>query len=307
MPNRFLNKDIISMRNLSKADIEYLLDYTADLKKSTPQRILQGRILGSCFFEPSTRTRLSFESAMKRMGGEVVGFHDGANTSISKGESLRDTMRVMGQYVDVIVIRHPLDGAATLAAEVTDKPVINGGDGTNQHPTQTLLDLFSIKETQGKLDNLNIAFVGDLKYGRAVHSLIQACALFKTRMYFVSPQSFELPKELMDELKANSIIFSIHSTLESIIHKLDVVYSTRIQQERFPAQIDYQREVQPYAINLETLKKAPPHLKILHPLPRLFEIDASVDQTPHAYYFQQSQNGIYIRQTLLSLLLGKTL
>jgi aspartate carbamoyltransferase catalytic subunit len=306
MPNRFLNRDIISMRTLPKNDIEFLVDYTTELKNKTPERLLQGRVLGSCFFEPSTRTRLSFESAMKKLGGDVVGFHDGANTSISKGESLQDTMRVMGHYVDAIVIRHPLDGAAALAAEMTDKPVINGGDGSNQHPTQTLLDLFSIKETQGRLENLSIAFVGDLKYGRAVHSLVQACALFKTRMYFVSPSSLDLPKSLMDELKANSIIFSIHSDLASIMPKLDVIYSTRIQQERFPTQIDYQREVQPYSISLSVLEKAQPHLKILHPLPRLLEINQEVDKTPYAYYFQQSQNGVYVRQALLSLLLGKT-
>lgn len=297
-----LNTDVISMRDFERDEIVAILDVAEQMKKQADPNALKGKILASCFFEPSTRTRLSFESAMYRLGGSVIGFADSKNTSVSKKESLHDTMKVMGQYADVIVIRHPLEGAARLAAEATDIPVINAGDGSNQHPTQTLLDLFSIRECQGRLDGLHIAFVGDLKHGRTVHSLVQACSLFNMRLYFVAHPGLDLPKSLYDELKKKSILFSLHPTLEDIIPKLDIVYLTRLQEERFTHEMDDEA----YNFDLSLLESAKTTMRILHPLPRLIEhLSSEIDQSPHAYYFEQSQNGLYIRQALLSLLLGK--
>lgn len=289
------------MKDFSKKDILTILDYSCTMKQASYPSLLSGMILANCFFEPSTRTRLSFESAIKRLGGDTIGFAEARSTSAAKKESLYDTIKVVGEYADVIVIRHPLDGAARLAADASDKPVINAGDGTNQHPTQTLQDLFSIRECQKKLDGLNIAFVGDLKYGRTIHSLVQACSLFKMRMYFVAHSELDLPKAMYDELKRRSILFSIHPSLEEIMPKLDIVYLTRIQEERNPHQVNQGS----YRFASGLLEYAKPSMRILHPLPRVNELDPQIDNTNFAYYFQQSQNGIYLRQALLSLILGK--
>jgi aspartate carbamoyltransferase catalytic subunit len=232
--NSFKNRNIISMRDFSKEEILQILDRTKEIKASPPKDTLKGKIMASCFFEPSTRTRLSFESAMKKLGGDVIGFAEGRSSSTSKKETLHDTLRVIGEYADLIVIRHPLDGAARLAVEATQRPVINAGDGSNQHPTQTLLDLFTIQECQGRLEDLHIAFAGDLKYGRTVHSLVQAASHFNMRMYFIAPNGLELPKQMCEELKRRSILFSFHPSLQEIMPKLDIVYMTRIQEERMP-------------------------------------------------------------------------
>lgn len=305
MPKKFLGKDIISIGELSKADILEILQQAKLLKKKSRPQILNGLVLGSCFFEPSTRTRLSFETAMQKLGGRVVGFADPAVTSTKKGETLYDSIKIIGQYVDVIAMRHPLDGAARRAAEATNKPIINGGDGANQHPTQTLLDLFSIQECQKKLNNLEIAMVGDLKYGRTVHSLAQALTHFNARLYFVAPPSLQMPSYILSELKANGIKFSLHEKIEEVIEKVDILYMTRIQGERFPDQMEYERVKNVFVLKQSMLANAKSNLRVLHPLPRVNEIETAVDKTKHAYYFEQAQNGLYVRQALLALVLGK--
>ncbi|SCA62475.1 Aspartate carbamoyltransferase [Chlamydiales bacterium SCGC AG-110-M15] len=301
-----LEKSLISVHHLNRDDITTILEYSQWLKDNPQPDLLKGCIMASCFFEPSTRTRLSFESAMYRLGGQVIGFSDAQTTSATKQEALADTIKVVGEYADVLVIRHPLEGSAQLAAESTTKPVINGGDGTNQHPTQTLLDLFSIKESQGRLDNLHIAMVGDLKHGRTTHSLAQACAHFNARLYFVSPPSLEIPQHICEDLRHKRIKFSFHRNLEDVLGKADILYMTRIQEERFADSIEYHRLKNAYELKrshlLDTVKD---NMRILHPLPRVNEISRCVDGSPHAYYFQQAQNGLYIRQALLALALGK--
>lgn len=296
-------RHLLSTRDMPKETILGLLDRADQHKKTPPKPNLQGKILATCFFEPSTRTRLSFETAMKRLGGDVIGFHAADHTSSKKGESLQDTIRIMAQYADAIAIRHPLEGSAALAAEVSDKPVINCGDGSNQHPTQTLLDLYTIRESQGRLEGLQIALVGDLKHGRTVHSLLHTFNHFKPRIYLIAPPGLELPKQQLDELKAHGIMFSCHQTLDSIVPKLDIIYCTRIQHERFNDKIEHAELVKPYRITPELLEPAKPNLRILHPLPRLNEIDPAVDKLSHAYYFEQSQNGLYVRQAILNTVL----
>lgn len=302
MKNSFCNRSIISITDLTKEDLLQVIKRAEEIKKKKPRRDLEGFVLASCFFDPSTRTRLSFESAMLRLGGQVIGFSDALSTSAKKGESLHDTMRVVGQYADVIVLRHPLDGAARCASEATLKPVINAGDGSNQHPTQTLLDLFSIKECQGKLKGLNIAFAGDLKHGRTVHSLSLACALFDTRLFFVSSEQLALPDEICHALRKRGVKFSFHRSIEEILGKVDILYMTRIQKERLDPGL-HNGDDTLTSLKLPHLSKAKKNLKILHPLPRLNEIDIAIDKTPYAYYFEQAENGLYVRQALLSLIL----
>lgn len=301
----FKNKDIISIKELNREEILHVLKIAAAVKKKPWPTLLKDKVMASLFFEPSTRTRLSFETAMERLGGRIIGFADPAVSSAAKGESLADAIKIIGQYADVIVMRHPLEGSARLAAEATDKPVINGGDGANQHPTQTLLDLFTILETQKKLNNLNVAMVGDLKYGRTVHSLASALSLFKARLYFVAPESLQMPDYILKELKRHKIKYSLHKKIEEIINKVDILYMTRIQKERFPDPLDYERVKGVYVLTIKHLDKMKKNLKIMHPLPRVNEIDIQVDQTPYAYYFQQAANGLFVRQALLVLTLGK--
>ena len=307
MPLQLKQKSITSINLLSKEEILSILDCSKKMKEEKISTPLQGKVMASCFYEPSTRTRLSFESAMYRLGGSVLGFSDGKMTSSSKGESLYDSIKVIGQYVDIIVIRHPLEGSTQRATEATDKPIINAGDGTNQHPTQTLLDLFSIQESQGSLENLHIAMIGDLRYGRTVHSLAQACAHFNSRLYFVSPVFLEIPQKICHDLREKGIKFSFHRNIEEIKHKVDILYFTRIQQERFNNKAEYENLKDSYILSTKSLcNNVKKNLKILHPLPRVNEISPSVDKTPYAYYFQQAQNGLYVRQALLSLLLKKS-
>lgn len=259
--------------------------------------------MASCFFEASTRTRLSFETAVFRLGGSIIGFPDGGNTSSGKkGETLADTVQVISSYCDAFFMRHHQEGAARLASEFSSVPVINGGDGSNQHPTQTLLDLFSIYETQGSLDKLKVAFVGDLKYGRTVHSLTQALSLFDCEFHFVAPQALSMPDYILDELKEKGAVFHIHEDLEAVIDQLDIVYMTRVQKERFD-ETEYQHMKSSFILNSQMLTGVKSNLKVLHPLPRVDEITIDVDKTPYAYYFQQAENGVYARQALLALVM----
>ncbi len=303
MKNPLHNRSLISISDLSKDDILFVVKKAEEMKKKTPKDLLKGKILASCFFEPSTRTRLSFEAAMIRLGGSVIGFSDSATISTQKGESLQDSMKIMGLYADVLVIRHPAEGSARVASEATDKPVINAGDGANQHPTQTLLDLFTIKECQGKLKGLNIALVGDLKHGRTVHSLSVACAHFDMRLFFVSPEQLSLPDEISHALKKHGVKFSFHRTIEEVLGKVDILYMTRIQKERFEPS-EYEKFKDTYILKVDMLAKAKKNLKVLHPLPRVGEIEYAVDKSPHACYFRQAENGLYLRMALLSLILS---
>jgi len=298
-------KHIVSIEDLDNKSIMSLLKRARELlpvaegKKKSDK--LKGKILSTCFFEPSTRTRLSFESAMQRLGGSCIGFADPSATSHLKGETLSDAIRMVSGYSDAVVLRHPREGAAKLASEVSDVPIINGGDGAGQHPTQTLLDLFTIKEEMGKLENLKVGMIGDLRYGRTVHSLSQALDRFNTELHFISPESLAMPEHVTDELTNN---WSTHQDLESVLSELDVLYVTRIQKERFPDVEDYKRVAGAYRINLELLNNAKPKMRILHPLPRVDEISTNVDNTKHAAYFRQAFNGIPVRMALLEKLIG---
>lgn len=300
----FKRKDFISIKELSKEEILFLLQEAKAIKNNaTFPCIGESKILGLCFFEPSTRTRLSFEAAMKRLKGECIGFSESKGTSTDKGESLSDTIRVIGGYADLIVLRHPLEGAARLAARATDKPVINAGDGANEHPTQTLLDLFTLEEAFGRLDGLNLILGGDLKHSRTVHSLALACRHFNVRLFFVSPKQLEMPASVCEVLRGSSTPFSFHNSFEEVIERADVLYMTRIQEERFTDRLEYEQTKPLLRVTEELVQMGKRELKILHPLPRLEEIDRSVDATPYAAYFSQAKNGIYVRAALIKILL----
>lgn len=300
-------KDLISINDLNKKDILFILDIAEKIEAKRIKPNLGGQVLATLFYEPSTRTRFSFETAMKRLGGEVISMADIKSTSAAKGESLRDTIKVIGKYADIIVIRHPLEGSARLAAESTDKPVINAGDGANQHPTQTLLDLYAIRNSQNTLDKLKVALCGDLKYGRTVHSLAYALSFFDCELFFISPQSLAMPKYILEDLKNKKIKFQELKIEDpnNAMEKLDILYATRIQKERFPDLAEYEKVKDAYVITPKLLKKAKRNLRILHPLPRVKEITTDVDSTPYAFYFEQVGFGIPIRQALLSILLDK--
>jgi aspartate carbamoyltransferase catalytic subunit len=304
----FKHRDIISIKDFSKEEIEYILEYAkrmipyANAEKHTAH--LQERILATLFFEPSTRTRLSFESAMHRLGGRVIGFADPSGTSLKKGESLADTIRMADAYSDAIVIRHPQEGAARLAAEFSEVPVLNAGDGAGQHPTQCLLDLFTIMTEKKKIKGNNVVLLGDLKYGRTVHSLAYALSLFKADLTLVSPETLKMPKEVINECKEFGVEPVSTSNLEKAIKEADVLYVTRIQKERFPDAEEYSRVVGSYSVNKALLEQAKEDLIVMHPLPRVIEIDPDVDNTPHALYFKQAFNGVPVRMALLSLILG---
>ena len=301
----FKNKDLISIDEIKTGEIIHILETAAKLEKRQDKNLLKGYILATLFYEPSTRTRLSFESAMNRLGGRVIGFADPKVSSAAKGESISDSVKVVEQYADIIVQRHPLEGSARLAADSTDKPLINAGDGANQHPTQTLLDLYTIKKAQGRISNLKVAMVGDLKYGRTVHSLTKALARFNCELFFVSPESLKMPEELLEMLDKEGIKYSEHEKAEEVIDKADILYSTRIQKERFPDEQEYEKVKNTYVLGKETFRKAKTNLKIMHPLPRVNEIKKEVDSLRYAYYFEQAKNGVVVRQALLALLLGK--
>ena len=306
MENRFFNRNIVSIADLSRDDMEQILDVAARLKQKPQPELLKGRVIASCFFEASTRTRLSFETAVQRLGGSLIGFADGGNTSAKKGETLADSIKIISSYTDAVVMRHPQEGAARLATEFSDVPVINGGDGANQHPTQTLLDLFSIKECQGRLENLKVAFVGDLKYGRTVHSLTQALTHFNAEFTFIAPEALAMPDYILHELEEKGIKYRCCDTIEEVVADTDIIYMTRVQKERFE-ETEYKHIASKYVLTNHTLERAPEHLKVLHPLPRVDEIAVEVDSTPHAYYFEQARNGVYARQALLALILNETM
>lgn len=302
----FSLKHIISIADFTKQDILTILKTARDIDQGkVSKKLFEGILMATCFFEPSTRTRLSFEAAIKRLGGDVIGFADAAVTSAKKGESLADSIKIIGQYADGIIIRHPLAGSARLASFATDKPIINAGDGSNQHPTQTLLDLYTIRQSQKKLDGLSIAFMGDLKYGRTVHSLAQALTHFNTRLYFVAPQSLQLPPHISNDIKSCQIKFSFHEDSEEVVKKVDVVYMTRIQGERFSDSNEYNRVKNSYELRAENLSGVKENLAILHPLPRIGELHTSIDTTPYAWYFRQARNGVAVRQAVLAHVFGK--
>lgn len=308
MINPLYQQNIISINDLKREDLDYVLHVAHQLKQQPHQQLLQQKVIACCFFEASTRTRLSFETAIHRLGASVVGFSDSSHTSLGKkGETLADTISVISTYVDAIVMRHPQEGAARLASEFANIPVINAGDGANQHPTQTLLDLFTIQETQGRLDNLNIAMVGDLKYGRTVHSLAQALAKFiGNHLYFIAPKALAMPEHILNLLAEKGIEYSQHETLDEVMPQLDILYMTRVQKERLDPS-EYANVKAQFVLTSADLINVKPNLKILHPLPRIDEITTDVDNTPYAYYFQQAGNGIYARQALLALVLNKNL
>ncbi len=302
------NRSLVSIANLSKDKIMYLIYMAQEFEKHPNRKILDDRVVATLFFEPSTRTRLSFETAANRLGARVIGFTDPKVTSSTKGETLKDTIMMVSNYADVIVMRHYLEGAARYASEVSPVPVINAGDGANQHPTQTMLDLYSIYKTQGTLENLNIYLVGDLKYGRTVHSLIMALRHFNPTLHFIAPEELSLPNEYKDFCKENNIKFEEHNDFNAdVISNADILYMTRVQRERFTDPMEYERVKDVYILRASMLEKTRENMKILHPLPRVNEIDYDVDNDPHAYYFEQARNGLYARQAIICDVLGISL
>ncbi|MCL1934409.1 MAG: aspartate carbamoyltransferase [Candidatus Azobacteroides sp.] len=298
-------KSFVSIADLSKETIIRLMKKTEFFEENPNQKLLDGKICATLFFEPSTRTRLSFETAVNRLGGKVIGFSDVATTSSSKGETLKDTIKMVSNYADLIIMRHYLDGAACYASEVTDVPIINAGDGANQHPSQTVLDIYSIYKTQGRLENLTITMVGDLKYGRTVHSLIEGMSHFNPRFYFIAPEELKLPDIYKQWLEEHKIPFEeCIEFSEEIINQSDILYMTRVQRERFTDLIEYEKVKNVYILKNSMLEKSKPNLRILHPLPRVNEIDNDVDDNPKAYYFDQARNGVYARQAIICDVLG---
>jgi len=298
------NKSLVSISDYSKEEILAILDSAAEFEANPNRKILDGKVIATLFFEPSTRTRLSFETAVIRLGGSIIGFSDAATSSSSKGETLNDTIHMVSCYADAIVMRHPLEGAARYASEVSPVPIINAGDGSNQHPSQTLLDLYSIFKTQGTLENLNICVVGDLKYGRTVHSLIMAMSHFHPTFKFIAPNELRIPDEYKVFCRKHDIPFSEVTELNDNFNDADILYMTRVQKERFLDLMEYELVKNVYTLKNVMLEKTKTNLRILHPLPRVNEIDPDVDQNEKAYYFRQAQNGLYIRQAIVSKVLG---
>ncbi len=297
--------NLVSISDISKDEILRLLRQTQYFEQNPNHKILDGRVVATLFFEPSTRTRLSFETAVNRLGGRVIGFSDASTTSSSKGETLKDTIKMVSNYVDLIIMRHYLEGAARYATEVTDTPIINAGDGANQHPSQTMLDLYSIYKTQGRLENLNITLVGDLKYGRTVHSLLMAMQYFSPTFRFVACNELQMPQEYKAFCDEKGIRYTEHTDFsEEVINTSDIIYMTRVQRERFTDIMEYERVKNLYNLHNSMLDRSRDNLRILHPLPRVTEIALDVDDNPKAYYFQQAQNGLYARQALICRALG---
>lgn len=298
-------KDLISITDYSKEDYLRILELAADFEQNPNQRLLEGKVVASLFFEPSTRTRLSFETAINRLGGRIIGFSDAGSSSVSKGETLHDTTRMVSNYADLIVMRHPLEGSARYAAEVSSVPVINAGDGANQHPTQTLLDMYSILKTQGTLDNINIFMIGDLKYGRTVHSLLMALSEFEKPIFnFIAPEELAMPEEYKLFLKEKGIRYFEHTEINDNINHADIIYMTRVQKERFMDPIEYEKVKNVYILRNSMLKNTKPNMRILHPLPRVNEIHTDVDANEKAYYFDQARNGVFTRQAIIAHILN---
>ena len=301
-------RNFISIADYSREKILYMVEMAGEFEKNPNRDLLKNKIVATLFFEPSTRTRLSFETAANRLGARVIGFTDPKVTSQRKGETLHDTITMVSNYADIIVMRHHLEGAARYASEISPVPVVNAGDGANQHPSQTMLDVYSIYKTQGTLEGLNIYLVGDLKYGRTVHSLIQAMRHFHPVFHFVAPDELAMPKEYKEYCERHGIKYYEHSELnEDVIADADILYMTRVQKERFSDVMEYERVKDVFILHNEMLRDTRPNLRILHPLPRVKEIAYDVDDNPKAYYFQQARNGVYAREAILCDALGITL
>lgn len=298
------NKSLVSIADYSKKDILRILELAVEFEKDPYQQLLNRNVIATLFFEPSTRTRLSFESAISRLGGKVIGFSDSSSTSVQKGETLKDTIKTVSNYCDLIVMRHPIEGSARYASEVASVPIVNAGDGANQHPTQTLLDMYSIKKTQNTLDNLNIFMVGDLKYGRTVHSLLIAMSHFNTTFNFISPEELKMPDVYKLHLDNLGLKYYEHTDFTEYISEADIVYMTRVQKERFSDLIEYEKVKNVYVLREHMLEKTKKNMKILHPLPRVNEINEDVDENMKAYYFTQALNGVFTRQAILTSILG---
>ncbi|MBO5932505.1 MAG: aspartate carbamoyltransferase, partial [Bacteroidaceae bacterium] len=290
----------ISLEELSKGEILELLRHASEFEKEPNRKILDGKVVATLFFEPSTRTRLSFETAVNRLGGRIIGFSDASTTSSTKGESLKDTIMMVSNYADLIIMRHYLEGAARYASEISPVPIINAGDGANQHPSQTMLDLYSIQKTQGRLDNLNIYLVGDLKFGRTVHSMLIAMRYFNPTFHFIAPNELKMPNIYKEFCKEHNMKFYEHSELsKEAIADADILYMTRVQKERFTDLMEYERVKDTFILRNDMLTDTKPNLRILHPLPRVNEIEQDIDTNPKAYYFQQAKNGLYVREALI--------
>jgi aspartate carbamoyltransferase catalytic subunit len=293
-------KSLISLEELSKGEILELLRHASEFEKEPNRKILDGKVVATLFFEPSTRTRLSFETAVNRLGGRIIGFSDASTTSSTKGESLKDTIMMVSNYADLIIMRHYLEGAARYASEISPVPIINAGDGANQHPSQTMLDLYSIQKTQGRLDNLNIYLVGDLKFGRTVHSMLIAMRYFNPTFHFIAPNELKMPNIYKEFCKEHNMKFYEHSELsKEAIADADILYMTRVQKERFTDLMEYERVKDTFILRNDMLTDTKPNLRILHPLPRVNEIEQDIDTNPKAYYFQQAKNGLYVREALI--------
>ncbi len=298
------NRSLVSINDYNRDEYLRILDLAAEFEKQPVQDIMKRYVVATLFFEPSTRTRLSFESAVNRLSGRIIGFSDSNTSSATKGETLRDTIKTVSNYCDLIVMRHPLEGSARFASEVSKVPVINAGDGANQHPSQTLLDLYSIRKTQGTLENLNIFLVGDLKYGRTVHSLLMAMSKFNTTFFFISPEELKMPNEYKIYLDNLGLKYHENKEFTDIIDQADVIYMTRVQKERFSDPIEYEKTKNAYVLRRNMIENAKAGMKVLHPLPRVNEIHLDVDESEKAYYFTQAQNGVYTRQAIITSILG---
>lgn len=302
------NRSLVTIANHSREKIEYLLRMAQEFERHPNRHLLDGRVVATLFFEPSTRTRLSFETAANRLGARVIGFADPKVTSGTKGETLKDTIMMVSNYADTIVMRHYLEGAARYASEVAPVPIVNAGDGANQHPSQTMLDLYSIYKTQGRLDDLDIYLVGDLKYGRTVHSLLMAMRHFNPTFHFIAPPELAMPQLYKDYCRDHDIRYVEHQDFNAhVIAGADILYMTRVQRERFTDLMEYERVKDRYLLKLDMLSCARANMRILHPLPRVNEIEYAIDDDPHAYYFEQARNGLYARQALICDALGITL
>lgn len=302
-------KDILSVRQFNREDLEYIFAVAHEMRVMVERigtfDLLKGKILANLFYEPSTRTSSSFTAAMERLGGSVIPINEVRYSSVSKGESLPDTVRTLECYADVIVLRHPEVGSAALAAKYARKPVINAGDGVGEHPTQALLDSLTIKEELGHIDGLTVTMLGDLKYGRTVHSLARLLSLYKVKLNYVSPDILRMPPEIIDELDVSGVEQTQLSSLEAVLPETDVLYVTRVQKERFADLTDYEKVASAYVIDPEIMKAAKERMIVMHPLPRVTEISMELDDDPRAAYFRQMEYGLYVRMALLGMVLGK--
>jgi aspartate carbamoyltransferase len=305
----FYGKDVISVKAFTRNDLDYIFDVAHEMYEMVSRvgsfDLLKGKILASLFYEPSTRTSSSFTSAMERLGGSVIPINNVSYSSITKGESLPDTIRTLEAYADVIVLRHPEVGSSALAAKYARKPIINAGDGIGEHPTQALLDLFTIQEELGLVDGLTVTMMGDLKYGRTVHSLARLLTLYDVRLNYVAPELLSMPTEIIDEIDKKGIPQAAYTSLDAVLPETDVLYVTRVQKERFDNPTKHESLKGAYVVTTETLSNAKDKMIVMHPLPRVWEIDMAVDEDPRAAYFRQMEYGLYIRMALLAMVFGK--